>query len=240
MESPVAQALTQQLSEDPQNWDLRCRLAEQLVMEGRGAEAVTVLNSADEPPEYEAQILKAAEIYSQVDPKQAVPLLHGFLTAVPDSAVGHLAMAETAAKLGDLPGATQYYEIALGLNKAYRDPDFEDKYGIKLENAPLPMTAKTATVPLEAAQPTGDGGADTEAIADTEAPPMPKGKKKQKQQKEPEGTPEVADVDPPSQPSGRRKKAGGGFGCLVMSLAAIGVFLLGWLVTLFVVKAMFS
>ncbi|MEM1294316.1 MAG: hypothetical protein AAGH89_03055 [Verrucomicrobiota bacterium] len=239
MESPVAQALTEQLSEEPQNWDLRCRLAEQLVMEGRGAEAVTVLDSADEPPEYEAQILKAAEIYSQIDPKQAVPLLHGFLTDCPESAVGHLAMAETAAKLGDLPGATQYYEVALGLNKAYRDPDFEEKYGIKLENAPLPMTAKTATVPLETAQPSGDGGVETASIADTDAPPMPKGRDGKKPAKRIDETSKVVEKAPASQ-TGRRKKSGGGFGCVVMLLAAVGVFLLGWLVTLFVVKAMFS
>lgn len=240
MESPVAQALTEQLTEDPQNWDLRCRLAEQLAMEGRGAEAVTVLNLAEEPPEYEAQILKAAEIYSIVDPKQAVPLLHGFLTDCPDSAVGHLAMAETAAKLGDLPGATQYYEVALGLNKAYRDPDFEEKYGIELENAPLPMTAKTATVPLDSAPTAGSLVTETESIEDTDAPPMPKraGKSRESKSAKKKEDGEESEESAPAPQTGRKKKSGGGFGCLVMLLAAVGVFLLGWLVTIFVAKAM--
>tara|TARA_R110002096_G_scaffold24760_28_gene78066 strand:- start:918 stop:1652 length:735 start_codon:yes stop_codon:yes gene_type:complete len=244
MESPAAQALTQQLSEDPYNWDLRCRLAEQLAMEGRGAEAVTVLDSAEEEPVYEAQILKAAEIYSMVDPQQAVPLLHGFLTDCPDSAVGHLAMAETAAKLGDIPGATQYYEVALGLNKAYRDPDFENKYGITVENAPRPMTAKTATVPLEATQSASGGKpAETKAIEDTDAPPMPKGVQPSRSRNNQTQSGDESGDDGESSPSrqtGRTRKSIGGFGCLVMSLTAVGVFLLGWLVTIFVVKAMLS
>ncbi len=231
MESPVAQALTKQLTEEPDNWDVRCRLAEQLVMEGRRAEAVTVLDAAEDLPQYEDHILKAAEIYASHDPKRAVPLLHAFLTECPDNALGHLAMADTAGKLGDITGATQYYEVALRLNKAYRDPDFEDKYGIVVENAPPALTAKTATVPLGVEAKDSES---TEPLADTEPPEvahLPKPKAVEV------GGEEEAEA---TKATGRKSKEGKGFGCAVMALTAIGVFLLGWLITIFVMKGMLS
>ncbi len=244
MESPVAQDLTNQLAKDPENWDVRCRLAEQLVMEGRGAEAVTVLDSADEPPEYEPHILKAAEIYSAQDPRRAVPLLHAYLTECPESSLGHLAMAVTAAKLGDISGATQYYEVALSLNKAYRDPDFEEKYGISIENAPPAMTAKTATVPLPLPSQ-ADEVETAEPQAEIEPSPVP----------EPDFGDDVEDLPRPAaveeakeQPatnaepapgarSRRKTKSGRAMGCVLMLVTAVAVFLLCWLVTILIVKA---
>lgn len=174
-------------------------------------EAVALLDAAPTPPEFEAHVLKAAEIYNKVQPAKAIPLLHAYLTKNPDSALAHLAMAETAAITNDLGSATQYYQCALELNKAYRDPDFEKKYGIELENAPTALTAKTETVPV--------ANLMKEAAARAEA--------------------EEGERLPVSRRRGRRStpesSAGG---CLTTALVAVGVFALCWLMLILVLQSM--
>ena len=226
-ESPDAGAkLRDQLTNEPENWDARCGLAELLAHEGREGEAITVLDTAPFPPEFETHILKAAEVYTRIDSKRAVPLLHAFLQEVPDSALGHLAMAEAAAKMGDIHGANLYYKCAIDINRAYRDPDFEGKYGLSLENAPPAITAKTATIPLpvseldQAAQNSPASLTATASVKES-APPAPESS---------------------SAPSGRRssKKSGGGLGWVFTTLIAIAVFLICWTLTLGIIKSMLT
>ncbi|MFT5470914.1 MAG: tetratricopeptide (TPR) repeat protein [Verrucomicrobiales bacterium] len=213
MEQSEAKDLIDSLTDEPENWDVRCKAAEILSMEGRNGEAVALLDAAPNLPEFETHILKIAEIYSKTEPGKAVPLLHAFLQECRDSALGHLAMAEVAGKLGDTHGAGQYYACALEINKAYRDPDFETKYGIKLGDLPPPMTAKTESVPLpgeEASTKTAAGGS---AAADGED----------------------------SSASGRRaKKSGRGGSWIIATLTAIGVFVICWLVLLAIIRSMAS
>ena len=223
-------------------------------MEGRGGEAIALLDAAPEPPEYETHILKAAEIYSSVDPARAVPLLHAFLTECPDSALAHLAMAEAAGKMGDTVGATQYYQCALDINKAYRDPDFEAKYGIELENAPPAFTAKTQTVPLPIPGMLADSQDVTERIEvrspapDVESTPEsdpsgptdsahPQHKPAEELQKEqkPDETPASSKKsNAPKRPRANDNRGG----WVLTSLVAVGVFFLCWMLLFLVVKSM--
>lgn len=209
METPEAQKLIAQLVDDPGNWDIRCKAAEMLSMEGRNGEAVSLLDAAEGPPEFETHILKVVEIYSKTSPGKVVPLLHAFLEQVPDSAMGHLAMAEVAGKLGDTDGAAQYYQCALDINKAYRDPDFEAKYGIKLAGLPPAMTGKTQTVPLPDAADLPK--ADDEFSLESD--------------------------DSASAKSGGRKPKSRASSWIVATLTAIGVFVICWLVLLAILKA---
>lgn len=212
MESTDAKDLIAILTDEPENWDVRCKAAELLSMEGRNGEAVSLLDAAPNLPEFETHILKIAEIYSKTDPGKAVPLLHAFLEECSDSALGHLAMAEVAGKLGDTHGAAQYYSCALEINKAYRDPDFETKYKIKLDDLPPPMTAKTESVPLpgeEAGSKSGKSGS-------------------------------LAAAGDEGESSGRRrsKKSGRGGSWIVAALTAVGVFVICWLVLLAIINSM--
>ncbi|MEM7014898.1 MAG: hypothetical protein AAF585_25845 [Verrucomicrobiota bacterium] len=208
MPESEAQDLISILTDEPENWDVRCKAAEMLSMEGRNGEAVALLDAAPNLPEFETHILKIAEIYSKTDPGKAIPLLHAFLKECPDSALGHLAMAEVAGKLGDSAGAAQYYECALDINKAYRDPDFEQKYGIKLGDLPPPMTAKTESVPLPD---------EKEKVETKKVDP-------EKEAKEAAG--------------GRSRSRSGGASWLVATLTAVGVFVVCWLLLLAIIKSL--
>ena len=208
MQSSEAQDLVAILTDEPDNWDVRCKAAEMLSMEGRNGEAVALLDAAPSLPEFETHILKIAEIYSKTEPGKAVPLLHAFLKECPDSALGHLAMAEVAGKLGDSHGAGQYYACALDINKAYRDPDFEQKYGIKLGDLPPAMTAKTESVPL----PDEDDGKPS--VQADDAPAAAGGR------------------------SSRTRAKSRGSSWIVASLTAVGVFVICWLLLVAILKSL--
>jgi hypothetical protein len=176
-----------------------------------------LLDAAPNDPEFETHVLKAAEIYNKSDPAKAVPLIHRYLHKNPDSALAHLAMAESAGILGDIRGATQYYQCAVELNRAYRDPDFEEKYGIELDNAPTPLTAKTETVPVALLK--------KEMSAREATQPVPTGSS-----------------IPAKKRSSRAETSASGnaAGWVAMILVALGVFVLCWLVLILVLQFMLS
>lgn len=140
-EQPTIQDLLAELQEDPEDWSLRARICDLMLLEGRVGEADSLIETAPTPPDQELYILKAAEVFTASQPQKAVPLLYGYLQINPTSALAHLAMAEAAAKLGQFSSAQQYYERAVELNPGYRDPDFEQKYGMEFRNAVPKQTA---------------------------------------------------------------------------------------------------
>lgn len=124
------QNLLAHLQEDPDDWSLRARACDAMLVEGRLGEAVSLIDTAPSPPEVESHVLKAAEVYGMSQPGKAVPLLYSFLEANPGSALAHLAMSETAVKLGERSTAQSYYERAVELKPSYRDPEFEKRHGV--------------------------------------------------------------------------------------------------------------
>jgi len=156
-EAPGKQALLQRLADEPENWEVRTQAAEMLSFEGRLGEAVAILDAAPAPPEFERHVLKATEVYNKLDPTKAVPMLHTFLQENPHSAMVHMAMAETASKLGDFHGAGLYYNCAVKINPALRDPDFEEQFNVTLEEPEDLDAAKTMTIPVKAKPEAYDG-----------------------------------------------------------------------------------
>jgi tetratricopeptide (TPR) repeat protein len=157
---PTGQQIIERLLRDPENWELRLSAAATLSAEGRAGEAVTILDSAPNPPDCEPELLQCAEIYAQTQPPKAVQLLHGWLQRYPHSAVVHLAMADTALRLGDHTGAQAYYQRAIELQPEYRDPDLETRYGLRAPQAPI--QAPVATQP-PAPQPAAQSLPETPA-----------------------------------------------------------------------------
>ena len=242
MSSPEIQRLLNQLVDQPENWENRSEAAEMLSMEGRDGEAIALLDAAPALPYYEPHALKAAEIYSKVDASKAVPVLHGFLQNHPNSALGHLAMAETAAKLGDLRGATQYYERALEINKIYRDPDFEAKYGIVLADAPPAFTAKTATVPWASADEHQPASMKDTTSLPTAADPVEPEPAAVEPSQSTQSPPEDVMDRPRRSSRGRNKRRSpakkGNW--MITALVATGVFCLSWLLLLLTLQSMLS
>jgi len=110
---PTSQQCIERLLRHPDKLGDSTGRRRRLSAEGRPGEAVTVLDSAPNPPDSEPELLQCAEIYAQTKPVKAVELLHGWLTMFPNAAVVHLAMADTALRLGDNRGAQAYYERAI-------------------------------------------------------------------------------------------------------------------------------
>ncbi len=133
---PTGQQIIERLLQAPENWELRLSAAATLSAEGRAGEAVSILDSAPNPPDCEPELLQCAEIYAQTQPAKAVQLLHAWLQRYPRSAVVHLAMADTALRLGDHAGAQAYYQRAIEIQPEYRDPDLETSYGLRAPQAP--------------------------------------------------------------------------------------------------------
>lgn len=132
MESkPTGQQTIERLLLDPDNWELRLSAAATLAAEGRAGESITILDSAPNPPETEPETLQCAEILAQTQPAKAVQLLHDWLQKHPTSAIAHLAMADTALRLGDQAAAQAYYQRGVELQPIYRDPDLETRYGLR-------------------------------------------------------------------------------------------------------------
>jgi len=212
---PTSQQCIDRLLRHPENWELRLAAAAALSAEGRPGEAVTVLDSAPSPPDSEPELLQCAEIYAQTQPVKAVELLHGWLTMFPNAAVVHLAMADTALRLGDNRGAQAYYERAIQIQPEYRDPDLEIRYGVAVPPVPI------ATRPVAAPAP-----APTSPLPAANPVPTP-----------------VA-TEPPAEakaPSARTKApTGSPIGPLVTAATAVGVFLVGWLIVALVLRTMLA
>lgn len=159
MPDDLTPKLLAQLQEEPEDWALRARICDALLLEGRVGEAVSLVDTAPQPPQYEAHVLKAAEVYGQARPEKAVPLLYHYLESAPSSALAHLAMAEAAIKLHQLATAQSYYERALELNPGYRDPEFEQRHGIVLTSPPPgPSALPTAALPAARRSTTAAAG----------------------------------------------------------------------------------
>jgi len=217
---PTGQQIIERLLRDPENWELRLAAAAALSAEGRPGEAVTLLDSAPSPPETEPETLQCAEIYAATQPIKAVNLLHGWLQTYPSAAIVHLAMADTALRLGDRTGAQAYYQRAIQLQPAYRDPDLELRYGLAAAQVPPPpqmAAAPAVEAPLAPVTP-------VEA-----APPAPL-----------PAAPDVEETKSSSNPkkTGRSKPAGPPAMEWVVTLGtAAGVFLVGWLCVVLALRA---
>ncbi|MBU6301106.1 MAG: tetratricopeptide repeat protein [Verrucomicrobia bacterium] len=155
MESkPNGQQLIERLLLDPENWELRLSAAATLAAEGRTGESITILDSAPNPPDSEPELLQCAEIFAQTQPAKAIQLLHDWLRDQPTSAIVHLAMADTAFRLGDMASAQAYYRRGIELQPVYRDPDLEVRYG-------LPPVRTQPSLPVATAEPVPPPGTQT-------------------------------------------------------------------------------
>jgi tetratricopeptide (TPR) repeat protein len=218
--NPTGQQIIERLLRDPENWELRLAAAAALSAEGRPGEAVTLLDSAPSPPETEPETLQCAEIYAATQPIKAVNLLHGWLQTYPSAAIVHLAMADTALRLGDRTGAQAYYQRAIQLQPAYRDPDLELRYGLAAAQVPPP--------PQMAAAPAVEPPLAPVAPVET-APPAPL-----------PAAPDIEETKSSSNPkkTGRSKPAGPPAMEWVVTLGtAAGVFLVGWLCVVLALRA---
>lgn len=224
MPDEATESLLSLLQEEPEDWSLRARICDEMLLEGRLGEAIGLIETAPAPPEFEAHVLKAAEIYAVSQPDKAVPLLYRYLQANPSSALAHLAMAETAAKLGQLSSAQSYYRQAVALNPAYRDPGFERQHGIQASNltAKLP-TANDSGMPSLPHDDTGSFSSekDDEPVshrADPSAEASPATRR-----------------NPGSRPGSTRP----GFpGWVLTGLVALATFLIGWMLLALALRAL--
>ena len=203
---PTGQQIIERLLRDPDNWELRLAAAATLSAEGRTGEAISILDSAPASPETEPELLQCAEIYAATQPVKAVNLLHGWLQTYPHSALVHLAMADTALRVGDRSGAQAYYQRAIQLKPEYRDPDLEVRYGLAAIQAPpppiRPALPPSASPEASLATPAGSGARES-----TEPPP-------------------AVQPDKPKPPT---RAPAASMGTLVTLGTAMGVFLLGGL-----------
>jgi len=264
MDSESLQNLLRHLSEEPDDWSLRARVCDVLVLEGRQGEAIGLLESAPNPPQYEPHVLKAAEVYTRSDPEKAVPLLHDFLQRNPFSPMGHMAMAEVAVKLDQVDTARVYYERAVALNPNYRDPDFERKHDLSPPSNPGAATEHpsgeepppSAGDDAEAREPEVELGLDEES----EPPDRGSGPPQSSTSSSPEPSSPMPDSaaanaspspnppDPARGPAARRRSASddpdkttpaaGIPPWVFTTIVALGTFLLCWLVLLVALRAM--
>jgi len=212
----TGQELVDQLLRCPDNWELRLAAANTLTDEGRLGEAMALLDAAPSPPGDESDLLQCAELYVRTQPAKAVQLLHAWLQVHPEAPVVHLAMADTALRLGDRNGAAAYYLRAIELQPEYRDPDLEIRYG--LVAAPNPESA------LPAPEPTTPVPAPTPPLAS-----LPR--------------PAVVSAEPsaavaPNRPRRRTAASRSPMALGVMIVTALGVFLTGWLIVALLLRAM--
>lgn len=215
---PTGQQIIERLLHHPDNWELRLAAAATLSAEGRPGEAVTILDSAPAPPDSEPELLQCAEIYAATQPIKAVNLLHGWLQTHPDAAIVHLAMADTALRLGDRTGAQAYYQRAIQLQPDYRDPDLEMRYGLAMAQVPPPPPPRPVAAPASLPQAGTEPEPERPKVAEETQIPSPE--------------------PPPRKSPGRAKpQAVPAMEVLVTIGTATGVFLLGWLCVALALRA---
>lgn len=269
MESTRTQDLLAKVTEDPNDWEHRTQAAEALLDDGHPGEAIALLDAAPSPPEFDRHVLKAVEVYNKVDPTKSVQLLHDYLQENPQAALVHMAMAETAAMLGDFHGAGLYYNCAIQINPAYRDADFEEKFNVSKEKKASELDlAKTMTVPVSARpQPyKGVNIGASNAQANEETVPVDVRSEEPSYQDLPTADPSAETSEPissspapaevaaaeatkkkptsrkknQSASAGKRRQSRSSTNWLVTTLVAGAVFISCWVIVLLVLQLMFA
>jgi tetratricopeptide (TPR) repeat protein len=226
---PTGPELVEQLLQRPDNWELRLAAAATLAAEGRPGEAMAVLDAAPSPPGDESDLLQCAELYARTQPAKAVSLLHAWLQLHPDAPVVHLAMADTAFRLGDRDGAAAYYRRAIEIQPEYRDPDLEIRYGLAAPREPEPEPAAMAPNPVPASAPSPAPPRATlprpTAVADASDPAATSASAS-------------ASASSPGRSRRRASRPWSPMATAVLALTALGVFLTGWLIVALVLRSL--
>jgi hypothetical protein len=146
-------SLPEELSADPENWDLRLQAARALADQGDPSGAAQLVVEASTLPLAEEQLADAYELSMAEAPAEMRSITEKFLQSSPESATAHMVCAQLASQVDDPEGATHHYDSAISLNPDYRDEEMEAwiaQHASGETPAPLPVPLPAVAVPFPA------------------------------------------------------------------------------------------